>query len=714
MGILLAGIIGGLRTVFGMAAISLLILPANYNDNGKLLFSLMIGGVISGLVVTKFTSYKNIISQPQDGPAILISIFAATLALNNEQQDFAIPIILASVALSSIITGVLFYVIGYKQLGKLVRYIPYPVIGGFLAGSGLLISISSFSILANQKLADFNVEIFKQDDHELILIVGIIIALLLFKVPSYFKSKLVFPLLLLFSTLLLHLYFWHSHISIKTLQDLGWLSTIKKGSDTQEAYLWFNIPLNQWNYLIQNILTFASISIVSIIGILLNLSGLEISTRIELNFNRELKFAGIANMIGGIFGGTVNFPSLSASLIGQQMKVESRWIGYTSYLVIVLVIFIGPQILGLLPKPILGGILLCVGIHLLDEWIIKGFKRFSIPDYITIVSIAISMEVAGYLFGIGIGIFLCVAFFVWNYSLVKVITLEVSGIYLRSNVERSIQEKELLDQYGNELLLLKIEGFLFFGTAYSVYDRIQQLILDGTHYLILDMAQVKSIDSSALSVFRKISEFCKDHSCEVVITRLNQNLQHLIKTHDKEGFNFIINSDRDLSLEYCENLIIVKYSNQFNTEVHDIWSSVLKYVEDENLFPIFKSYFHLQTCKKDDYLIKQNDPGNEMYLVHSGRFSIFIEPDSINLHPIRLKAITSGSIFGEMALFSSLKRSASVKAEVDSQAYVLTRAKLNEMQQKYPYLGNALQRVIINMMSERLMSANRLIRRLDS
>ena len=112
MGILLAGIIGGLRTVFGMAAISLLILPANYNDNGKLLFSLMIGGVISGLVVTKFTSYKNIISQPQDGPAILISIFAATLALNNEQQDFAIPIILASVALSSIITGVLFYVIG--------------------------------------------------------------------------------------------------------------------------------------------------------------------------------------------------------------------------------------------------------------------------------------------------------------------------------------------------------------------------------------------------------------------------------------------------------------------------------------------------------------------------------------------------------------------------------------------------------------------------
>ena len=226
MGLLIAGFIGGLRTVFGMAAISLLILPPNYNDNGKLLFSLMIGGVISGFIITKFTSYKNIISQPQDGPAILISIFAATLALNKAPPDYAVSIILASVALSSLITGVLFYAIGYKQLGRLVRYIPYPVIGGFLAGSGLLISISSLSILANQKLAGFSFEIFNQGDHELIFITGLFIALLLFKVPSYFKNKLIFPLLLLTATLVLHAYFWYLEISISSLQELGWLSFV--------------------------------------------------------------------------------------------------------------------------------------------------------------------------------------------------------------------------------------------------------------------------------------------------------------------------------------------------------------------------------------------------------------------------------------------------------------------------------------------------------
>ena len=76
MELIIAGLIGGLRTVFGIAALALLILPSSLNDHGHLLFSLMIGAMISGIIVTKWSDFKNIISQPQDGPAVLISVFA--------------------------------------------------------------------------------------------------------------------------------------------------------------------------------------------------------------------------------------------------------------------------------------------------------------------------------------------------------------------------------------------------------------------------------------------------------------------------------------------------------------------------------------------------------------------------------------------------------------------------------------------------------------
>jgi len=717
MGLFIAGFIGGLRTIFGIAALALLIMPSGLNDQGHLLFALMIGAAVSGFIITKFSNFKNIIAQPQDGPAVLMSVFALVVLTQNPSQELIIEVILAAVAVASIFTGMTFYALGYWKLGRIVRFIPYPVIGGFLAGSGLLITLSALSVLTNHKISllhfDLIFESFNREGSPLLL-TGILITLLLIKVPRQFKSKLVFPLILIICSLLLNLYFMWEKIPLEELQRTGWVLTPKGNSGGENSiYFWFNIPMNAWLFILENALTFIAITIVSIVAFLLNLSGLEVATNSEFDFNKELKVAGIANMVGGALGGSVNFPALSASLLGQQMKVHSRWVGFITYGFIFLFLIIGPGVLEYVPKPILGALLLCMGVSLLDEWLIKGYKRFSKTDYLIILSIAIVMSTLGYLPGVGIGLLLCLSLFVWSYSQVEIITLELNDVEFRSNVDRLPVDIQILEQHGDEIKYLKIEGFLFFGSIYHVYERIQILINSGTKIFILDMSKVKAIDSSAFSVINKIAQYCEEKKCTVLISRLKLSLRDQINLiHPSQSYlNFF--GDRDMCIEAAENILIKNYEVERGGSPKFIWEDIFKDTSDKESIEKFKSFLTERNCKKGEFLIRQGDEGSELYIISSGKFDVFIQAEEDVHQLIRVRSMMAGSIFGESSLYSDLKRTASVRAEEDSTVFVLTKTSMAEMEKQFPRIANHLYRKMIGIMSERLNSLNRLISRLD-
>jgi len=717
MGLIIAGFIGGLRTVFGIAALAILIMPSSLNDQGHLMISLMIGAAVSGFIITKFSDFKNIISQPQDGPAVLISVFAITALAKNPSPELIIGIILAAVAISSIFTGTIFYILGHWKLGRVVRFIPYPVIGGFLAGSGLLITLSALSVLTNQKISLLHIpQIFDNFQYGAapLLFTGVVIAILLLKIPPLFKSKLVFPLILIISSLLLNLYFIWQQMPISQLQNDGWLLTPKGNSGGESSiYYWFNIPKDAWLFILDNALTFIAITIVSIVAFLLNLSGLEVATNSEFDFNKELKVAGLANIVGGTLGGSVSFPALSASLLGQQMKVLSQWVGFITYGFILIFLVLGPGALEYVPKPILGALLLCMGVSLLDEWLIKGYKRFSKSDYLIILSITLVMSTIGYLPGVGIGIMLCLVFFVWSYSQVESITLELNNIDFRSNVDRSSSAIQILNQHGDKIKYLKIEGFLFFGSIYPIYERIRFLSKTGSKIFILDMSKVKAIDSSAFSVINKIAQFCEETSCNLLISRLSPTLREYIKPQTTTHLHLSFFYDRDLCIEAAEELLIENYQSPNMSSQEFIWENIIKDNSNQESIDQFKSFFTEKKCTKGEFLINQGDEGTELYIIRSGKFDVFIHTvDDVN-HLIRVRSLNPGSIFGETVLYGNVKRMASVRAEEDSSIFVLSKYRMVDMEKELPHLAISLHRTIAATMSERLNSLNRLISRLD-
>ena len=127
----------------------------------------------------------------------------------------------------------------------------------------------------------------------------------------------------------------------------------------------------------------------------------------------------------------------------------------------------------------------------------------------------------------------------------------------------------------------------------------------------------------------------------------------------------------------------------------------------------FKTFFSIRHYKKNQFVIRQNEVGHEMFLVESGRLEALIESQGEGSQEIRLKTFTTGAIFGETVLYSSLTRTASVRSEADTVLHVLTKDKLDEMELESPTLASALHRFVVGVMAERLSASNRLIRRLD-
>lgn len=711
---LTAGAVGGLRTVLGTAAITALILPPGVADGGRLLTALLFGGAVVGLLLAWLSAYRGVIAQPQDGPAVLVGVFSAVIAgsASGIAADRVPIVVLGAVAFSSFVTGIVFYALGYWRLGRLVRFIPYPVIGGFLAGSGLLITLMALNVLAGERLLSASWSSLQAGGRLPVIVFGALFGVALYVTLRRIRHYLTLPVVLLGSALLFHLVVHRFGLSHADLQATGWLITSSATGGGSWLPGWVALNASEWSFLVANVLTFAAVAVVSIVAMLLNLSGLEVATRSELDFNRELRLTGIANMAGALVGGAVGFHALSASLLGHQMGANSRSIGITAVALALAVLAIGPHVLGYIPLPLLGALLLCIGFGLLQEWIVGGWSRFSRAEYLTIVVIMLVMTGVGYLAGVGAGIVLSTVFFVWSYSRVKVITQELAGTDFHSNVERPPDDLRLLEREGGRIRVLKVEGFLFFGTAYSVLDRIQQLIDDGARFVVLDLAQVKAADSSALSVFTRIGLLCQRNDTELHLTRANAALQAaLIQQATQGGVAFRHYDDRDFAIEHCENALLARERVARQDMVAQAWERIATQLECAEDLDDFKSYLALRDFSAGDYLMRQGDESDALFLVEYGRVQILLHTDGD--HDIRLRSMTAGALVGEVGLCLSGPRTASARAETPTRTYCLTRGRLSDMERERPALAQALHRAIVRLLSERLAATNRLIQRLD-
>lgn len=714
-----AGLIAGIRTILGAAAMVTLIIPGSLPGGiAPALQVLLIGSAVLAAGVAALSTYPGSVAQVQDGPAVILGVMATTLAAATQgtaQPAELVLLILACANVAAVAAGLVFYGLGKFRLGALVRFIPYPVIGGFVAGSGLLILFGALRVIVGGEFNFMTMDGMMEPLRLARWLTGITFGVILLLVLRRFSHPLLVPGALFAGVLLYHLGLAAAGVTSAQAQAADLLLGPFPDSTGLSLPPWTRLSADGWMQLTAQIPTLGAIILVSVVALLLNASGLELATRSDLDINRELRAAGIANVLSGALGGAAGFHGLSASLLGARMGANSRLIGISAGLMCAVVLFAGSSLLGYMPKAILGGLLFTMGAGLLIEWLYDAWPKLPRQDYAILCVIVAVIGSVGILAGVVVGIGIAMAIFVLSYSRVRVIRQELTGAEYRSNVDRSPAARAALIARGDSIRIIMLEGFIFFGTAYSVLTQVQERLNNPAsklRYLVIDFRDVPASDSSAMSAFAKIQAHCERLECMLLFTRVNQAIEAQLRqagvAADAQRVQFF--ADLDSALEYCEEGVLADDESSRVHNAHSIWDRIARALPAGALMTDFMTYLVPRTYEPGEFLLTQGAPPTEIIFIESGRVTVRLAfPDG---RSIRLLSMTVGTMMGEVGVYLNQPRTASAVADLQTKAFILTTDKLREMERNHPAQANALHFTMVGLLSERLTNNTGLMQRL--
>jgi SulP family sulfate permease len=672
---------------------------------------------VVGLIISLTSSFTGAIAIPQDRVAPILALMAGSMVARMgaaSPQEKCLGV-MAAIAVVSLTTGAFLFVLGRLKLGNLIRYIPYPVIGGFLAGSGWLLVRGSLRVMTGVTLSFGNLPQFLAPATLLQWLPGIIFGALLFWVLKRFRHPLTVPLMLFGAIALFYVVLRLSGISMDEARPRGWLPSFPSGNELTGVSPFFIINSAPWHLIAQEWSILATILLTSVVSILLTASALELASESEIDLNRELRSAGMATFAAGIGGGMIGFHSLSMSRLVLSMGSRSRWVGVGSAAICGIAIFLGPAVISLVPQYVCGGLLFFLGLTFLWEWVYQARQTLTRLDYLVVLLILGVVGAVGYPEGVGVGIIAAVLMFIHNYSRVDVVTHAFSGADLHSNVDRPLRHLRYLREQGGQIYILRLQGFIFFGTANHLLHEIRVRAMDALapalRFAIFDFRRVTGLDSSAIFSLSKVEVLARKQGFSLIMTEV---APAIVAQFEKGGLTVKDSTclsfapDLDHALEVCESRLLEnagmgngKDSADLEEQISDGWPVEVK---PQRLMP----YLERLEVPTSNYLIRQSEKSESLYFIESGRVTAKLEfPGG---RALRLRSMGPGTVVGEVGLFLGGVRTASVVTEQACTVYRMSNESLLQMNSRDPELALAFHRYLICVLGERLASNSKILR----
>jgi SulP family sulfate permease len=366
------------------------------------------------------------------------------------------------------------------------------------------------------------------------------------------------------------------------------------------------------------------------------------------------------------------------------------------------------------PKPVLGGMVMFIGASFLVEWLYDGWFRLPRIEYFTVLLILLVIGAFGFLEGVGAGILASVLIFIVNYSRIDVVSQSIPGGSMRSNVDRSTVQRRVLRERGGRVHVLRLRGYLFFGTAHSLFQTVRNRVgaedQPGLGFLLIDFRRVTGLDSSTEISFVKIMRLLCAHEvclvCVAAAPHLRRQLDRA-RAGEREAADIRYFPDLDHGLQWCEDQILSGEEGGASTEPESLEEHLMHAFSDLRTVERLKGYMERLCVSAGEYLIRQGDPAKDLFFIERGEFSVQLE--AAGEEPIRLRTMRAGTVFGEIALYLDVPRSVSVLSTEPSVYYRLSGEALRDMQVRDPALALSFQDYVIRLLSDRLVDLNRTI-----
>ncbi|KAJ1921736.1 hypothetical protein H4219_000469 [Mycoemilia scoparia] len=496
-------------------------------------------------------------------------------AVGEDNPHSVIATTMVAYALSALLTGIVFALMGALKLGMLVDFFPRHILVGCIGGVGYFLFQTGLEVSSRIPISftlDTLVKLFEPDTFALwgsSLMVAIVLRSLNAQIPH----PLFVPIFFISVLVLFYFVTWCLGISLNTLRATGWVFELP---DTNvpfyHFYTLFDLSATNWNAILKTVPTMFGLAFFGILHVPINVPALAVSTHMDkIDTNRELIAHGLSNFISGLFGSFQNYLVYSNSVLFIKSGGGSNLAGLMLGFATLAIFFAGPTVIGFIPTMVVGGLIFHLGLELMKEALVDTWDTVSSIEYTTIVIIVLTMALLGFNQGIFLGILLACIFFIIIYSRRRPIRKSFTGTVARSTVRRVYRQRRFLEEAGHLIHVIRLQGFMFFGTINSVETSIRKQLdqrqweNDPIQFLVLDFALVTGLDFSAAEAFIRIKRLLTSKEIHMVIcgASLNSSVGQAMQSvgvWSKDDDRYVQTfSTLNESLEWCENILLKSY-----------------------------------------------------------------------------------------------------------------------------------------------------------
>ena len=680
----------------------------------------ILGVTALGLIAGAFGGTNRLITAPCAPAAAVL----AALAIQLTQEGVAAESVVLMLTLMGFFCGLLQLAFGAVGLGRLIKYMPFPVVSGYLSGVGLIIILGQVpKFLGLPKGTHLWEGLVAPSLWQWQGIAVGAVTVIVMAIAPRFTKAVPAAILALAAGVLTYFGLGLADPALYALQGNGLIVGPLGGSDASFGDAisgrWKAIGGLDFRTLSNLLVPAATLAVLLSIDTLKTCVVLDALTRSRHDSNRELVGQGLGNLASAIVGGVPGAGQMGATLVNMSSGAQSRLSGlFEGALALVAFLILG-SFIAWVPIAALAGILIVIGVRMIDLDSLHLLKsRTTILDFVVIVAVVAVALTVSLIAASGAGIALAVVLFIREQVRGSIVHGRSYGNQMFSKRVRLPGEMAILEKGGDQTVIFELQGSLFFGTADQLYTALEPE-LKTRNYIVLDMRRVQSVDFTAVHMLEQIESILAERQAFLIFSQLPLNVPSGQDMHQyfhqvglvKAESHVQTFGELDEALEWIEERIIeaehFERAKEKPLELREI--DVFLGRKDSTLAAL-ESCVDKRSYKTGEKIFAQGDAGDELFLIRRGAVRIVLALVEKQGH--HLATFGRGDFVGEMAFLDQASRSADALAFTDVDLFVLSRKRFDTLVEDHKRLGMGLAFSMARVLSIRLRFANAELRAL--
>jgi len=339
-------------------------------------------------------------------------------------------------------------------------------------------------------------------------------------------------------------------------------------------------------------------------------------------------------------------------------------------------------------------VLVFLGLAFMVEWVWDKRKILPPFEYVVVLAILAVIIAQGYLPGVEVGLVLAVVLFAVSYGRIEIVREVPFGDIYTSNVDRPAEQHALLRTMADRVQILRVNGFIFFGTTNGLLERIRKRVeASPPRFLVIDLRRVTGVDSSGVAAFVKVLHMAEANGFEVVFAGASDQVRaQLAQGGVVEGDRLRFEPDLDRALQRCEEGLLAEQAVAAAAPDGD---GVVA-----GMPAALGPYLERVELAEGTTLIHQDEAPGDVFVLESGRLRVeTLTAEGVRM---RLRTLRPGVVVGEIAHYTGVPRTADVVAETPVAVLRLSADAIERIEAAEPELAAQLHRWLAWTLADRL------------